>query len=72
MRSKIIELRTFALALKDDELLTQEGVLGDEVGLAASQVAGCANRQGMGVGFEPAFDMILNGIDQSTTKFDEE
>jgi len=60
---EVIELRTFTLALKDDELLAQEGVIGDEVGFTASQVAGSANRQRMGVGFEPAFDVILHGIE---------
>ena len=69
---EVIELRTLALALKDDELLAQKGVFGDEIGFAASQVGCRSTCQRQGVGFEPAFDVILNDIDQSTAKFDED
>ena len=55
----------FAQALQDDELLTQEGVLGNEVGFAASQISGGPNRRGMVVGLEPALDIILKGVDQA-------
>ncbi|MEA3335862.1 MAG: hypothetical protein U9R25_08110 [Chloroflexota bacterium] len=53
---EVIELRMLALALEDDELLTQEGVFGDEIGFAASQVGGSTTHKGKGVGFESAFD----------------
>ena len=66
---EVIELRTLALALKDNELLAQQGVFGNEVGPATSKVGGSSNRQGKGVGLEPAFDVILNGIEESTAEF---
>jgi len=35
--------------LKDDELLAQKGVFGDEIGLAASQIGSSSTSQGQGV-----------------------
>ncbi len=45
------ELRVFDLALEDDELVPQEGVLGDELGLAAHGIPGssCEQRDGGGL-----------------------
>ena len=63
---EVVELRPFALALQDDELLAQEGVLGNEVGLAASEISSSSNHRGMGVGLKPALDVSLNDAEQST------
>ena len=41
----------FDLALHDDQLLSQEGVLGDELGLAAHSIldGSCEHRDGVGL-----------------------
>ena len=41
----IAELRVFDLALEDDQLLSQEGVLGDKLGLAANGILGDSRKQ---------------------------
>ena len=48
----IAESGVFDLALKDDQLLSQEGVLGDELGLAADRILGGSCKQRDGVGLE--------------------
>ena len=41
----IAELRVFDLALEDDELVPQEGVLGDKLGLAANGILNHADEE---------------------------
>ena len=66
---KVVELRTFSVAVEDNELQPQEGVFGDQFRLAAHQVGGCTLQWGKGVGFEPALDLILNSSAESTPEF---
>ena len=54
----IAELRAFGVALQDDELLAEKGILGDEVGSAADHVPGGAGNQRVRAGSEPALDAV--------------
>ncbi len=52
----------FDLALEDDQLVSQEGVLGDELGLAADRILHRAYDERAGAGFEavpyPIADLV--------------
>ena len=54
----VAELRAFGVALQDDELLAEEGIFGDEVGLAADHVTSGAGDQRIRVGSEPALNVV--------------
>ncbi len=54
----VAELGAFDLALQDDQLLPQEGVLGDKLGLAAKGILNDPYEKGSGVGFEAALDVV--------------
>ena len=56
----VAELRVFDLALEDDQLVPQEGVLGDELGLAADGIPGGSCKQRDGVGFEAVLYTIAD------------
>lgn len=56
----------FDLALHDDQLLPQEGVLGDKLGLAAHRIFGSSCKQRDGVGLEHLLDALthtVNGVE---------
>lgn len=59
----IAELRAFGMALQDDQLVPQEGVLGDELGLAADGILGGSCKQRDGVGLEHLLDALTHVAD---------
>ena len=54
----IADLRAFGVALEDDELVPEEGILGDEIGSAADHVTSCAGDQQVRTGSEAALDAV--------------
>ena len=62
----ISESGAIALPLQNDQLLPQECILGDEFGLASVKVDGRTTCHGKATRFEPAFDVVLNNVEQST------
>jgi hypothetical protein len=59
------EFRPFDRALKDDELLTQHGVLDKEVDFGARQIGEGADREGNIGWFGPGFDRFFDAVKQT-------
>ena len=54
----IADLRAFDVALQDDELLAEEGILGDKIAPATDHITSGAGDQRVGAGSEPALDAV--------------
>ena len=59
----VAELGAFGVALEDDQLVPQEGVLSNELGLAANGVLGGSCEQRDGVGFEHLLETLTHVVD---------
>ena len=56
-------MRAFDLALQDDQLVSAEGVLGDEMGLAANGILNHAYEERAGAGFECPLNALTHVMD---------
>ena len=54
------ELWAFDVALQDDQLLPEKGILGDNVGLAADGILNRSCDEQVRAGFEAALDAVAN------------
>ena len=62
----IAESGVFDLALEDDQLVSQEGVLGDKLGPAAHRILGGSCKQRASIGLEHLLDALthtVNGVE---------
>ena len=59
------ELRAFDLALQDDQLVPEQSVLGNELGLAAHGILNHADEERAHAGFEAVLDAVADLVDNA-------
>ncbi len=61
----------FDLTVEKDELLAEEGILGDQLGFASEEVSRCGDRYRIESGLREMEDSVLESLDEAAEELDD-